>query len=52
MLMNHANTSLDSIGWGGNINFLAVNYYFPFIRLIQPVKDIHERGLASAIFPQ
>ncbi len=52
MLVNHANPRVDGIGGGVNGDFLTPHQDFPFIRLVQPVKDVHQGGFARPVFPQ
>ena len=52
MLMHHSDPRIDRIGRGIDDHLLVVHQYFPFIRLVETIKDIHQRSFACAVLSQ
>ena len=52
VLVHHADAMLDGRGRILDIHFFAVDEDLPFFRLVQAVKDIHQRALAGAVLTE
>jgi hypothetical protein len=52
MLMDHPNSDPDGIRGRSKSSFFSKHCYTPFIRMIEPIENIHQRRLAGAILSQ
>ena len=52
VLVHHADPQLDGIQRRLQLDFLAADVDLAFVRLHEPVDDLHQRGLARAVFAQ
>ena len=52
VLVHHADAARDGIVGGVDIHLFPADQDLAFIRLIQAVEDVHQGGLAGAVFPQ
>ena len=50
MLVHHADAQIDRRLWVRDVDRLALEQDFAAIRMLQPVKDAHERRFTGAIF--
>ena len=51
MLLHHANPELDRNSRAIDVDKLITEENFPFVRLRESVKNLHQRRFASAVFP-
>ena len=52
MLVNHANSKLDGFRGGIDLNRLTVDEDLTAIRLMKPIEDVHQGGLAGAVLSE
>jgi hypothetical protein len=52
VLVHHADAQLDRSRRRVDLDRLAVNADLPLVRVVKPVEDRHQRGLAGAVLPQ
>ncbi len=49
-LMNDVDAEIVSLVWGFDLDWPALPKHLPAVRLISPGDNLHERGLAGAVF--
>ena len=52
MLMHHADAEVNGIHGLSDIDLLLTKKNLPFIRMMNPVQDVHQRGFAGAVFAE
>ena len=52
MLMHHADAGVDGVLGAVEVGRLAVDEDFALVRAVEPGEDVHQRGLAGAVFAE
>jgi len=52
VLMHHSDSGRHRVAWSGEVLLDAVDFNMSLIGGVETVENVHQRGLASAIFAQ